>query len=214
MTKMGNGQDMPDKTRGNNGKPQTPGTSSQPVTGSSHSKEEAEDLKLKKAALYEATYITWFNTNIEADKTIITIASGGIGLLVTLLNIIEVKTDNDIIWYKLAIGMFITAIVAGIFIFKRNAVVLNRSLNKKYNKDLSLIIADYLMIACFILGILLTTYIGFKASSNKLTKAVAETHIKSENNDNQPNGYIKSLYVDTLTVKHLSYSSAKPNKRR
>jgi len=176
--------------------------------------EEAEDLKLKKAALYEATYQAWVNTNFEADKTIITIASGGIGLLVALINLIEVKSNGDIYCYIVAIGMFIIAIAAGIFIFKRNAVVLNKSLNKNYNKDRWLSIADAVMIASFGMGLLLTTYIGLKASVGKLAKTAVEAQTQSDKKNVPSNINIKSLSVDTLTVKHLNYSSAKPNKRR
>lgn len=186
----------------------------EPATASTQPNSDVEDLKMKKAALYEATYHAWVNTNIEADKTIITIASGGIGLLVTLINVIEVKSDNDLYWYIAAIGMFIIAIAAGIFIFKRNPIVLGKSLNKNYKKDWWLSVADAVMIASFSAGLLLTTYIGLKASVNKMAKTAVEVQAQSDNKNVPSNINIKSLSVDTLSIKHLNYSSAKPNKRR
>ncbi len=206
---------MPNKTPGKTKGPQTTVTTHQPTIATVQPNEDAEDLKMKKAALYEATYQAWVNTNFEADKTIITIASGGIGLLVTLLNVIEAKSDNDIYWYIAAIATFIFAIAAGIFIFKRNSVVLTKSLNKNYEKDRWLGIADTVMLVSFALGLLLTSYIGLKASVNKLAKAAVETTANDESRNKQPNYVnIKSLTVDTLTVRHINYSSAKPKKRR
>lgn len=205
---------MSNKSRGKNNIHQEAKTAPQPATASNQPNPDVDDLKMKKGALYEATYHAWVNTNIEADKTIITIASGGIGLLVTLINVIEVKSDKDLYIYITAISLFVIAIIAGIFVFKRNPAVLVKSLNKNYKKDRLLSVADAMMIASFSAGLLLTTYIGLKASVNKLAKTPVEAQAQSDNKNVPSNINIKSLSVDTLTVKHLYYSSAKPNKRR
>lgn len=215
MMKMVNGMGMSNKSCGktHTPQPQAPATP-QPATAATQPNPDVEDLKMKKAALYEATYHAWVNTNIEADKTIITIASGGIGLLVALINVIEVKSNTDIYCYIFAIGTFIISIGAGIFIFKRNPAVLVKSLNKNYKKDRWLGVADAVVIISFSAGLLLTTYIGLKASVGKLAKTAVEAKTQSDNKNVPSNINIKSLSVDTLTVKHLNYSSAKPNKRR
>lgn len=123
---------------------------------------------MKMSAYYTATYDAYMATTIEADKSILTVSAGGVGLLVTLLTLYQVKTAWDIIIYLIALTFFVISIVSSIYIFKRNHVVLMSILMDKGQKDPILIVLDYLNISCCILGIITTVYIGLSAGVQKL----------------------------------------------
>lgn len=52
--------------------------------------QEIEDLKTVE--YYSAAVTAWFNTALEHDKSILTLAAGGIGLLITLLTTVGLST--------------------------------------------------------------------------------------------------------------------------
>ena len=142
---------------------------------------QPQDVELKKPAYYSAIYDAYFATLIEADKSILTISAGGVGLLVTLLNVFQVKSAWDIIIYLIALAFFVTSIVASIFIFKRNRAVLMNLLMDKEQKDSVLTFLDYLNIISCILGIILTIYIGLSAGIQKLNaKPIPDTNNASQ----------------------------------
>lgn len=145
-------------------------------------------VELKKSAYYTATYGAYMATIIEADKSILTVSAGGVGLLVTLLTLFQVKTTCDIIVYMVALLFFVISIVASIFIFKRNQVVLMSMLMDNERKDTILTVLDYLNISCCILGILLTIYIGLFTGMQKL-------NAKSAADADKP---IRAVQINTL----------------
>jgi hypothetical protein len=146
-----------------------------PAPGNDHDK----TVELKKAAYYAATYDAFMATTIEADKSILTVSAGGVGLLVTLLALYQVKTTWDIIVYLIALVFFVISIVASIFIFKRNHVVLMSMLMDRDQKDPILTVLDYLNMTCCILGILLTIYIGLSTGIQKLNAKAAPEEEKA-----------------------------------
>lgn len=129
-----------------------------------------EDDNLRKSALYQAIYAAYFGTLLEADKSILTISAGGVGLLVTLMTAFELNSITHIIIYLLALTLFVISIVACIFVFKRNRIVLHKILMKKNEEDSLLKFLDYLSITCCILGIVATIAIGVAAGIQKINK--------------------------------------------
>jgi hypothetical protein len=148
--------------------------------------DNTEDLK--KSAYYTALYDAVMTTILEGDKSILTVSAGGVGLLVTLLALYQVKTPTDIIVYMIALGFFVISIVASIFIFKRNNVVLMNMLQGGAQKDTILAILDYLNISCCILGILTTIYIGLSTGIQKLNSKPAADADKT----------VKTLQINTV----------------
>jgi len=145
--------------------------------------------ELKKSAYYTAIYDAYMTTTMEADKSILAVSAGGVGLLVTLLALYQVKTTGDIAVYMIALGFFVVSIVSSLFIFKRNHIVLMKILMGGAQKDTILTILDYLNISCCILGILTTIYIGRSTAMQKLSakpateveKAVKQVQINTVN---------------------------------
>lgn len=152
------------------------------TTESTQDSSQTKTVELKKSAYYSATYDAFMATIIEADKSILTVSAGGVGLLVTLLTAFQVKSIWHIIIYLIALIFFVISIVASIFIFKRNKVVLMSMLMDNEQKDSVLAFLDYLNISCCIMGILLTIYIGLSTGIQKLqTKpdASADKNVKT-----------------------------------
>lgn len=57
--------------------------------------QEIEDLKTVE--YYSAAVTAWFNTALEHDKSILTLAAGGIGLLITLLTTVGLSTAEALV---------------------------------------------------------------------------------------------------------------------
>jgi hypothetical protein len=132
--------------------------------------QKSDEENLKKTALYTALYSAYFGTIFEADKSILTISAGGVGLLVTLMAAFDLKSVWHIIYYLIALTLFVISIISCIFIFKRNRIVLHSMLMKKSEKDSLLTFLDYLSISCCILGIIATIAIGVASGIQKINK--------------------------------------------
>lgn len=77
----------------------------------------------------------WIETRMEADRTMVALSAGGIGLLVTLLTAFAPQSTCVVIVYILALLAFSVAIACGIAIFKRNAAHLEEALNSPATAD-------------------------------------------------------------------------------
>jgi len=171
--------------------------------------------------LYDATFNTWMNTKLEADKTIVAVSSAGIGLLVTLLGSIDITTRWDLNVYRTALVMFCFAIGCGVFIFHRNAKAIGKSIDaevrehiirvppEKIPESISwvrktlnnyLALTDGVMMLSFIAGVVLTACVGLSASFAKYEKSKATDH---------KNISVNTIQVGSLSVKQLTYSSVK-----
>ncbi len=175
---------------------------------SSQDNTEAKTVEMKKSAYYAATYDAFMATIFEADKSILTVSAGGVGLLVTLLTAFQVQSVWQIIVYLLALICFVISIVASIFIFKRNKVVLISMLMDKEQEDSVLKLLDYLNISSCIMGILLTIYIGLSTGIQKL-------HMKS---DTDLDKTAKTVQIETMNGNvilqgYTNYSSEKGGKK-
>lgn len=192
--------------------------------------EPIEIKKLMKASLFDATYNAWMNTHFEADKTIIAVSSAGIGLLVTLLSVVEVNSAFEITAYKLALTLFIIAIVSGVAVFKMNGKKLEKMLDQEirtyilekpsplpqprrwwyFKSEEFLTIMDWVMMVTFFLGVLCTADVGITTYEIKANKLIAEAKKPAE----RKNVTIDNLQVGSLTIKQLPYSTAKPRRKQ
>lgn len=89
-----------------------------------------EDIhEQKKIEFYSAAVNAWFTTGFEHDKSLLTLSSGGIALLVTLLSTTKVHSIAEMVLYLAALAAFVVCIVSVLFIFKRNGVYLEGLVN-------------------------------------------------------------------------------------
>jgi hypothetical protein len=133
----------------------------------------------KEISYYSAIYNGWLTTRLEHDKSILTLSTSAIGLLITLL---ITKTSVD----KIELILFLTALVAfsisallALHIFEKNSDLLEAvAKNQSYiSDDKKLKLYDRIKKYCFYIGIILTFVIGLNFG---LTK-IKEVNMAKEN---------------------------------
>jgi hypothetical protein len=130
--------------------------------------QEIEDLK--KIEYYSAAVTAWFNTALEHDKSILTLAAGGIALLITLLTTLGLSTAEALVLYIFAIGCFVVALVSVLIVFRDNKIYIENILTgKEAGTDPFLAKVDGIAIWSFGLGVVLTAVIGISAAINSFT---------------------------------------------
>jgi hypothetical protein len=141
-----------------------------------------EDIAHQKEVEYYAASVTaWFNTSLEHDKSVLTLAAGGIGLLITLLTTVGLSSAEALILYISAITSFLVALVAVLVVFRRNRSYIEQVLagNAAMNDPL-LAKADATALWSFGLGVVFTAIIGIATAVHSYTSK--ENVVTSESN--------------------------------
>jgi len=132
--------------------------------------EKKEDVdQQKEVAYYAALVNAWIQTKMDRDKLLVTLSSGGIGLLVTLLSAVKIKHYWELLLYAAAVICFLVTIMACMFIFKRNSSHIEDVLCKNATQDYVLSRLDRISSYFFILGIVFSLAIGFIAALGKMS---------------------------------------------
>lgn len=101
---------------------------------------------------------SWVETRMEKDRSLLTLASGGIGLLLTLSTTSGLEGQLQLAVYFAALGAFMTAVLSAIAIFGANSDYLEavhaRDEAKKGAAARRLRFLDRLLVGGFILGML------------------------------------------------------------
>lgn len=121
---------------------------------------EGENYKEKDVAFYSATVGAWYTTKFEKDKHLLSLASVGIGLLVTLVTTVGVSTVCIAAMYILAVISFLICILTVLTIFSRNADHLQKLVKEVEDRDTTLSLLDKTASATFIFGIVFTLLVG------------------------------------------------------
>jgi len=118
----------------------------------------------KEIEFYSASLNAWFNTRFEHDKSLLTLSAGGVGLLITLVSTIGVKSLESLILYILALAFFIICLGSLLWIFRRNAKHLEDVVNNTAINDPLLNILDRTAVGSFMLGVLFSSIIGISTA--------------------------------------------------
>ncbi len=121
----------------------------------------------KEVAFYAATVGAWLNTKFELDKSLLTLSTGAIGLLVTLLTTIGATSVEALVLYFFALLAFLTCLVSILFIFKRNSKHLENIFKEKETSDPLLKLLDTTAALSFLFGVVLTLIIGGATAINE-----------------------------------------------
>jgi hypothetical protein len=115
----------------------------------------------KEVEYYASSVNAWFNTSLEHDKSILTLAAGGIGLLITLLTTIGLTSAEALVLYVGAITSFLVALVSVLIVFRRNRTYIEQVLTEKAGaNDPMLATADSIALWAFGVGVVFTAIIG------------------------------------------------------
>lgn len=114
----------------------------------------------KDVAYYSAQVNAWLSTQFEHDKSLLTLSAGGIGLLITLLSTIGIRSVETLILYGLALLSFCICLGTLLWIFRRNAKHLEDVVANKAENDPILAVLDNVAISTFLLGVIFSSVIG------------------------------------------------------
>jgi len=139
------------------------------------SKEEAEkrvlrELEGKNIAHYSVLLGAWIQTKMERDKTLVTLSAAAIGLLVTILTTVGVKSIWEVPFFAVAVTSFLVTIWSSLVIYQLNSQHLEDAIRGSSQKDPRLEKYDKRSIRSFIIGSVSALIIGILSASFQVLK--------------------------------------------
>ncbi len=130
-----------------------------------------EEISQHKDIEYYASSVNaWFNTSLEHDKSILALAAGGIGLLITLLTTVGLSSAEALVLYVGAITSFLVALVSVLVVFRQNRTYIEQVLAEKVvGNDSVLAKADSIALWAFGVGVVFTAVIGIATAIHSYT---------------------------------------------
>ena len=123
----------------------------------------------KNIQFYAASVAGWLNTSLEHDKSVFTLAAGGIGLLITLLTTVGISNVVLLVLYIAAILAFLTSLVAVLAVFRRNKAHIEQIFRGNSSLDPLLTALDHVAVLAFGIGAVLTAIIGISTAALSYT---------------------------------------------
>lgn len=120
--------------------------------------------QMKEVEFYAANLNAWFNTRFEHDKSLLALSAGAVGLLITLISTVGVRSIETLILYVLALACFVVCLGALLWIFRRNAKHLEDVVRETAINDQLLNILDRTSVASFMFGVILSSIIGISTA--------------------------------------------------
>lgn len=111
-----------------------------------------------KTAHYSASVSAWFGTKMEKDKSLLTLASAGIGILVS----IGATSRIEKICYVFAISFFVVTVFCTLVVFELNAKLIENLIMEQKMDRLGKIAqrVDHGMILSFLFGVISFALLG------------------------------------------------------
>lgn len=129
----------------------------------------------KEIAFYSALVNGWLTTRLEHDKTILTLSAGGVGLLVTLLTTLGVRSNTVFVLFVFATLAFLVAIIAVVVVLKKNASHLEKVVKGTESSDPVLRFLDGVASYSFVTAVLFTLAIGLAVGASSLSNSEEKT---------------------------------------
>jgi hypothetical protein len=140
--------------------------------------EEVE--KAKELAFYGASVEAWYNTRLERDKSLLTLSTGGIGLLLTLIAAFGIHSAESLVLYVLALMAFVVCLGAVLWIFQRNSEHLVEVIHHREKSDLLLEVLDKIAISTFLAGVALSSVLGIAGAVRSFQTQEQSSMTKSD----------------------------------
>ena len=151
----------------------------------------------KLVAFYAAVANGWITTKMELDKTLLTLSTAGLGLFLTLLTTVGVRSRIEFGFYLVGTVAFAIAIVCGLAIFDRNADFLEALTSaREVDGDPKLARLDKWLRVSFFVGAVAAILAGASAAYSKYIES--QNRVTSEGRvpeDKKP----KTTPSDSLT---------------
>ena len=131
----------------------------------------ANEREQKEIAYYSALVNGWLTTRLEHDKTILVLSAGGVGLLVTLLTTVGVRSRETYVLFFLATFAFLVAIAAIVVVLRRNASHLEKVISGAESSDPVLRFLDGVASYAFVTRVLFTLAIGLVVGASSFCES-------------------------------------------
>ncbi len=133
---------------------------------------DLEAQSQKDIEFYAANLNAWFTSSIERDKNLLTLSSGAIGILVTLLSTIGIQEQYQLYLYIPALLCFLTCIVLVLKVFKANQKHIEQVIQGFEGFDPKLKIIDTSVNLAFGIGVSLSILIGITSAFHSNTERI------------------------------------------
>mgnify|MGYP000626503068 CR=1 FL=1 len=153
--------------------------------------DDDNSYKEKDIAFYSATLNAWYTTKFEKDKHLLSLASVGIGLLVTLATAVGVYSIGIASMYILAVISFLICIMSVLSIFSRNAGHLKKLIREEEDNSDILKFLDKTASGSFIFGIIFTLLVGLTSGIHNFKQMEADMANDTEKMVNTSNNSVK-----------------------
>lgn len=124
-------------------------------------------LDPKETAYYAGHVAAWFSTRLEHDKSLLTLSTAAIGLLVTVLVNVGARTWPEVLLFGAAFIVFFLCLCASLVIFRRNSDYIERVIQGKDTSYLRLKRWDGFLISSFIIGVVFACVLAGVIAQNR-----------------------------------------------
>lgn len=127
--------------------------------------EEKSTTEQKDVEFYSAAVTAWFTTSLEYDKSLLALSAAGIGLHLTLLTTVGLKSAEGLVLYISSIICFTAALLATLRVFSLNKKHIEEIISGRITgNDPELAKLDLFAIVIFGIGVVLTAIVGISAA--------------------------------------------------
>ncbi|MFA7350835.1 MAG: hypothetical protein WC009_08750 [Methylotenera sp.] len=120
---------------------------------------------------YSASVNAWYSTALEHDKSLLTLSAGGIGLLITLLTMDEIKSCLTLVLYSIAMVCFVICLISVLKIFNGNREHIIKLFQGDDNlHDPKLERLDKIAFWSFIFGVVFSVIVGITTAYQQFSK--------------------------------------------
>lgn len=122
-------------------------------------------IEQKEVEYYSAAVTAWFGTALEYDKSLLTLSAAGIGLHLTLLTTVGLRSAEGLVLYIGLIVCFTASLLAILRVFRLNQKHIEDIISGRVTgSDPGLARLDLFAIVSFGAGVVLTAIVGISAA--------------------------------------------------
>lgn len=125
-----------------------------------------EDEDAKSVAHYQTLLAAWIDVSLERDRTLLTLATAGVGLLVTILTTTGIQSLWMIVLYVGAFAGFLATIIFSFQLYRANANTLKQEITKSDDQRPDLRGLDKRTMRSFVAGVVFSILIGVASATH------------------------------------------------
>jgi hypothetical protein len=154
----------------------------------------------RELAHYTASVTAWFNTRLEHDKSLLTLSTAAIGVLIALASKITLTSLALLILYIAALLSFILCLTAVLWIYRQNSKHLENMLKSDAARDRLLSFLDPAALCAFAAGILFSSLLGLAIAVDSFKSQEHQMSVNDKGKTRIPVGDSFNKAINTRPV--------------